>query len=229
MNKKLVILKLIIIYSIGYFSPIMGQDQGKKQNSKTEKSSKDAPVKVTTPSGDEVILNSDGTWEYAANLKKRTVNNTKFVIPAASKDFVKGNDISYQVFYDKAKWVILEKNISEIAEFSFQHSDDNAYAMIVAENEAIPLDDLRNIVLDNIKAVAKNVKIINEEERTVNGSKVIMLNVKAIIQGMDFVYHYYIYSGEGASIQVVSFTSEDLYLEHKTDMENLLNGFVMKK
>jgi VCBS repeat-containing protein len=209
------------------------KDNDVDKNQNQEESTSEEPQKAVTESGENVILSPDGTWEYALDESKdevqRTVNSTKFVTPALSKDSVKGRVVNYEINYDKEKWQILAKNINETAEYSLLHKDNNAYAIVIPENATIPLEALRNIVIKNARSVSGKVKILKEEERNVNGSKVIMLNMKAKVQGMDFIYLYYIYSGEKATIQVIGFTTEELFSEYQNDLENLLNGLVVKK
>ena len=79
----------------------------------------------------------------------------------------------------------------------------------------------------NARSASKNVKILAEEERNVNNTRVIMLNIKAEIKGLSFVYLYYIFSNENSSIQLICFTTEELFNEYKKDMEELLNGFML--
>jgi hypothetical protein len=192
-------------------------------------------IYATTESGEKVILYSDGTWEFDSDetaetkvseeVVKRTVNPKKFSTPASSKEVLKGSNVDYQVHYNKEKWERLEKNLNENAEYSLIHSDKNSYAIIIPEKISIPVENLKNIVISNARNASKNVKVLVEEERTVNNTKVIMLNIQADIQGMTFVYLYYIYSNEKASIQLIGFTTDELYEEYKKDMEDLLNGF----
>lgn len=195
---------------------------------------KDDFTRAITESGEHVILYSDGTWEFEesageAPLPNRTVNPQKFLTPQTAKDVLKGKEISYQLFYDSKKWQKPEEGSNDNAEFSLIHADKNVYAMVIPENVSVPLENLRNIVISNARAASKNVSILSEEERNVNGQKVIMLNIKADIEGMSFVYLYYIYSGENSAIQLICFTTEELFSEYRKDMEDLLNGFVLVK
>ena len=209
----------------------------KKENaaatSDQEEDSSNETIKAITESGEKVNLFSDGTWEYAPEDSqeevKRPINSTKFITPSTSKELVKGRSVNYEVYFDKEKWQTLTKNINEMAEYSLLHKDKNAYAIIIPESASIPLETLRNIVVNNARSVSSSTTILKEEERNVNGSKVIMLNIKAKVQGMDFIYIYYIYSGEKSSIQVIGFTTEELFSEYTNDIENLLNGFVVRE
>jgi len=50
--------------------------------------------------------------------------------------------------------------------------------MMIAEKMEIPLESLKEIVLDNAKEAAPDIKIVKEEYRTVNGIRVLMMQMK---------------------------------------------------
>jgi len=185
------------------------------------------PINATTEDGENVTLYPDGKWEYTPEIK-RIINPKKFLVPPQSKEMVTGKEIKYTIYYDATKWKPMEKSLSEIAEYSLDYKNGKAYSMVVAENESVPLEDLRDVVLNNVREASGGAKVIAEEERNVNGLKMIMMTVKAKIEGMNFVYVYYIYSNDKTAFQVVTFTSEESFPEYKNDLENFLNGFVLK-
>ena len=225
--------------------PLMAQDKSStkakehkeseenKEQAKEEEASTDGGIKAVTENGENVILYENGTWEYqpesTAEKTKRPVNPTAFKVPADSKESIKGESVDYEIRYNKDKWQVLTKNINEMAEYSLLHKDKKAYAIVIPEGASIPMETFRNIVINNARGASGQVKILNEEERTVNGKKVILLNIRAVIQGMTFIYEYYIYSGEKSSIQIIGFTTEELFPEYKNDMEDFLNGFIVKE
>jgi hypothetical protein len=154
----------------------------------------------------------------------RKVNTTVFHAPASSKEVLKGKGVSYKISYDKTKWGILDEQLNEATEYSLAYNDENAFIMIIPEAEEIEIETYRDVVLENANKALKNVVILNEEERTVNNAKLLMLNIRGEAEGQSIVYIYYIYSGENKSIQAVAFTSEELFPEYKQEMENFLNG-----
>ena len=70
------------------------------------------------------------------------------------------------------------------------------------------------------------MKIIKEEYRTINGVKVIMMQMPGTIQGIKFTYYSYYYSNSNGSVQFLTYTSQNLFETYKKKMEDLLNGLV---
>ncbi|MDH4262159.1 MAG: hypothetical protein OEV78_03835 [Spirochaetia bacterium] len=222
MSKKNTFISLLTFILIFLSSSVFTQTSNNQEGSSSK-----APIKAVTESGESVNLYFDGTWKYVPK-ELRAINSKKFTTPSLSKDNVKGKNTQYTINYDSKKWKILEKSLSEIAEYSLEYTDAKAYAMVVPENEYIPMEELRNVVIQNVREASSSVKILNEEERVVNGVKVIMLTIKANIEGMNFIYMYYIYSEKKSSFQIVGFTAEESFPDYKNDIEELLNGFVVK-
>jgi hypothetical protein len=52
----------------------------------------------------------------------------------------------------------------------------------------------------------------------------------AKVQGIPFTYMYDLYTGDAGTIQILTFTGQNLVNEYRADIETLLNGFeVVKK
>jgi hypothetical protein len=126
-------------------------------------------------------------------------------------------------------WKKASKPSHDHAEVEFRHKDGDAMAMIIAERISIPLATLKRAVIGNVRKLDGDAKIVAEEKRMVNGTEVLFLTVNASVQGIPFTYMYYLYSGDAGSIQLMTFTGQNLFKEYRPDMEAFLNGFEITK
>ncbi|NJK95666.1 MAG: hypothetical protein HC905_12840 [Bacteroidales bacterium] len=102
-----------------------------------------------------------------------------------------------------------------------------AYCLLITERIEIPLESLKRIAFENARKVSPEVVLVKEEYRTVNGQKVYCMQLDGIMEGIKFSYFGYYFSYEKGSVQLVSYTTQNLLDEFLPEMENLLNGFVV--
>ncbi len=98
--------------------------------------------------------------------------------------------------------------------------------MLISEKTQIPVETLKAIALENAKNAAPDVRIIKEEYRTVNGITALMMQMSATIQGIRFIYFGYYYSNANGSIQLISWTGENIFQSSSSELEEFLNGLV---
>jgi len=188
-------------------------------------------ITATTEDGKKIILSENGTWKYdkkSEEKKSDQLVTQKFATPADSTSVYNAKRGNFILKYNPSKWEILSTSLNQMAEASFQHSSGDAYAMVITERIRIPMENFDSIVVDNAQKVATNVEITNSEIRLVNGKQVKFIELTGIIQGINFVYNYYVYSDSKGSTQITLFTSKELYPEYKQDFADLLNGFDAK-
>ena len=188
-------------------------------------------IKATTEDGKVIILSENGTWKYDKKNEDKITENIaakQFSTPADSTSVYNAKRGNFFIKYNPSKWEILSTSLNQMAEASFQHSAGDAYAMIITERIRIPMENFDSIVTDNAQKVATNVEITNSEIRLVNGKQVKFIELTGIIQGINFVYNYYVYSDSKGSTQITLFTSKELYPEYKQEFTDFLNGFNAK-
>jgi hypothetical protein len=100
------------------------------------------------------------------------------------------------------------------------------YGMVIAEKMEIPLETLKKIAIDNGRKSAPDLVIQNEEYRTVNGLRVLHLQMAGTMQGIKFFYYGYYFSNESGTVQFVTYSAQNLLGTFKSDIEELLNGLV---
>ena len=189
-----------------------------------------ASQKAITDTGEEVILNSDGTWEYSDNAQKATntieTNKKKFEKPRNSSFLLKSikNNSAYWINTDK--WSFGKAKGNAEAEYEFKLKGKDLYGMAITEGAEIPLESLANIALSNARGIAPDAKSVKQEFRIVNGKKVIYMEIDCTVEGMKVAYLGYYYSDVSGATQLVTYTGTNLVDKYKSEINNLLNGLV---
>ncbi|HUH73951.1 MAG TPA: hypothetical protein VLZ75_06035 [Chitinophagales bacterium] len=189
-----------------------------------------AQLNALTETGDEVILYNNGTWKYLNDKKsaehiKIPTNNKKFTKNEQSTFLVKSKKVNVGVWINPKKWNFSKGESGDAFEFRFINKEDDLYSMLITEKVEIPLEVLKEIALENARSVSPDIKLIDQEYRTVNGLKVLMLQMSGSIQGIKFTYLGYYYSSPKGTIQLISYTGESIFKNHISEFEALLNGF----
>ena len=184
-------------------------------------------IKATTDSGRAVILKDDGTWSFARTSSTALAPSGPHQKPASATQLVRSRRGGFGIWLDNSKWRIQKTRQNADTQFEFRHRKGQAYAMVIAERISMSLEALKTVAIKNVKSVGKNVRVLSEERRVVNGNEVLMLKISAVIQTLRFVYLNYYYVGKFGSIQVVTYTSKNLFDEYEADLIDLLNGFVL--
>ncbi len=178
----------------------------------------------------------DGTWKYVSDIKENDKSSNFKINPSP---FTKDNDADFQVkskIIDVGVWINAKKwsftkpsDESASAEYEFKLKGEDAYAMLIAERIEVPLENLKHIALQNAQNVAPDIKIVFEEMRKVNNKDVLCLQMEGTIQGIKFVYFGYYYSDENGSLQLITYTSNNLFKKYKSSLQSFLNGIVINK
>lgn len=127
------------------------------------------------------------------------------------------------ISFDRNKWRQTEN--PQPGRLNFVHSTGDGYVMIISERLQVSPDALVQVAITNARNVAPDTKVIQDEPRVVNGVPVRCLVLDGTMQGIKFRFFGYYYAGAAGSIQVVTYTSDNLYTEYKADFEEFLDGF----
>ncbi len=189
-----------------------------------------AQINAITETGDEVILYEDGTWKYlndSVNVDTEILRNeTEFLKGEHLTFLVKSNKINIGIWINPKNWSFTKANDGDVFEYQFQKKGDDLYGMLITEKIQIPIEALTDIALENAKSAAPDIKIIKKEYRIVNGIEVLMMQMSGTIQGMKFTYYGYYYSNSNGTIQLLTYTGENLFPVYLNDMEEFLNGLI---
>ena len=189
-----------------------------------------AQINAVTESGEEVFLYDNGTWKYTNEKDDAEgeikLNDKPFTKDKNSTFVVKSKKTNIGIWINPKDWSFTKSASNEDAEFQFQKKGEDLYAMLIAEKLEIPLEALKNIAIQNAKTVATDIKVVSEEYRNVNGIKVLMMQMAGTIQGMKLVYCGYYYSNDTGTIQLLTYTGENLLKNYHDDIETFLNGLI---
>ena len=189
-----------------------------------------AQTRAVTSTGEEVLLYSNGNWEYL-----EVDGGLSTLIPFSSATYrkdinsnflVKSKIFDVGIYINSREWSFTKSEIDEDTEYEFQLKGEDLYAMAITERVGIPLDMMGDIALENAREVAPNIRVIKEEYRIVNGLKVLFLQMSGSMSGFDVTYLGYYYSNENGTVQLVTFTATTLLEEYMPECEKFLNGLV---
>lgn len=190
-----------------------------------------ASQKAITDTGEEIIIYSDGTWKYPTISKQNEgaikINESTFKTPNGSSFLLKSTTNNTAYWVNTNKWVFSKtKDSTEATEYEFQLKGKDLYGMTITEETEIPVKSLTDIAFSNAQNVVQDIKILKREYRTVNGKKVIYMEMEGTMQGMNVTYLGYYYSDSSGSTQFLTYTGTNLVDKYKSEINDFLNGFV---
>jgi len=187
-------------------------------------------IKAITDSGEEVFLYDDGSWKYThvseKILNEIKTNPKKFNKSDHATFLVKSKKFNIGFWLDPKKWKFEKAIHNPDAEYELELKGDDLYGMIISEKVEIPLDVLKEVALDNGRATAPDLHIVQQEYRVVNGLKVLLLQMNGSLQGIKFSYYGYYFSNPNGTVQFITYTSQNLLNNYREEIEELLNGLV---
>ncbi|MGD2272243.1 MAG: hypothetical protein PVI06_17715 [Desulfobacterales bacterium] len=185
-------------------------------------------MRAKTEDGRTVILNADGTWKFA---EKKDVAKKAFGKPPGANKTVSDPRGFVELWYTPSKWIVYPKpeRLSPDASFALIHQTKDAYVIGIVERISMPLETLKSIAVENAKNVAADAKVVLDEERQINGVNAAVMDIEGTIDGIPFRYHSYYWTGKEGSIQVITYTSQNLFQEYHADFDELLSGIVLNR
>jgi len=190
-----------------------------------------ASQKAITDTGEEIIIYGDGRWEYLTNSKPNkgsiSFNKNKFKRPSDSSFLLKSTINNTAYWVNTEKWSFSkDKDSTSATEYAFQLKGKDLYGMTITEEIKIPIETLGDVAIDNLRSAAPDGKVIKQEYRTVNGKKVLYMELVATMKGTSFTYRGYYYSDTSGTTQFLVYTSTALVHKYKSEINDFLNGFV---
>jgi hypothetical protein len=195
-----------------------------------------AQISAITDNGKQVILYKNGTWKYLADSTANgnstsdslKLNPVKFSKSASETFLVKSTIFNIGVFMDPHKWTMAPHRENEsIPEYKFSLKSGNGMAMLISEKVSISLENMTDVALVNAQKAALDARVTNREYRIVNGNKILFLEMSGTIEGIKFKYMGYYFSSPKGTMQLLTYTTEELYKETNKELEAFLNGFVV--
>jgi hypothetical protein len=185
-----------------------------------------AQTRARTETGKEVILYPDGTWKYITESTIRPSQKVSYIKPPSATKFIKTERGNFGVWYDESKWKKAGKPDPE-GKLYFQLIGEDGYVMVIAEGIEMPITTLKEVVLENAQKAAEDARIILEEKRVVNGREILCLRINGTLKQVPFAYYGYYYGGKEGTIQVITYTSQNLLKKYEQVFTEFLNGLVI--
>jgi hypothetical protein len=148
---------------------------------------------------------------------------TTFGMPSGSTRHLPILNDKVFMSFNPSKWK--ETRSAEAGKRNFQYGDGDGYAMVIAERIEIPADQLRTIALANMRKTGGDIRVVDEQQRSVNGTDVLLLQIDVTVQGTPFTYLGYYYGGPAGTVQVITYTGRKRFENYRKEFEEFLNGF----
>lgn len=192
---------------------------------------------AVTERGDTVYLYSNGTWDYYENhinenldSQEIRMNNNYFTKSKFSTKKINGSGDAYEIWYNDIIWKRLPVGeLNPEADVALKLLKGDVYAMLIYEELEISMENLSQLALNNAINIATDIKMIDQEYRVVNNDTLIWMRMDGTTQGMKISYYSYYFSNNKGSIQFHAFTGQSLIDKYKDEIENLLNGLIIKE
>jgi hypothetical protein len=125
--------------------------------------------------------------------------------------------------FDPTEW--RKGNAKKPGETELEHVEGDVFFKVIAERIQVPIDQMPMIVLDNAHAVSPDAKITRQGFRTLNGVRVLWIELEGSASGIPFIYYYHVYSGPLGTVQLIGYTSKNLMNQYRSAIERLASGF----
>ncbi len=170
--------------------------------------------------GKAIQLFDDGSWSY---LNADTLDTSS----AAGNKCQKVDSIPVQYCYSTSYWYPSELPTTDYDSF-FSNKDGTLYFGVIKEGLPLTKTYFRSAILGNAGKVAKGgrdgVKIHKDTTAQLNGDTWNYLEYSIDLDGMIFRYsNYYNSIGDQGSMQVLFFTTDNVFEKFRPDMEKVAN------
>jgi hypothetical protein len=190
-------------------------------------------VYATTDDGKRVLLRDDSTWQYLPpeeEPKDDTVSVRILTRPISATTLKASKQNKFGIWIDEKKWKS-SSQLNSSAEFNLVNTGkfEEAFCIAITERVEISLEMLKKQVVANMKENTKNYQLLKSEYLTVNHHKVLHIVSKGEVDGVHAEYSGYYSTDVSGVIQVLCFTSDNLFAKYEKDFNELLNGLVVTK
>jgi len=108
--------------------------------------------------------------------------------------------------------------------FLFAHAEGNLRLRVVTNRIETPIDRMPEEQLATVKSVSQNVNLTRQGWRSVNGVRMLFVEMEATIQGVPLKYFTHFYSDASGAIEIRAFTP-GLLEEYRQKIECFVSGF----
>jgi hypothetical protein len=162
--------------------------------------------------------------QLVATTNKETDADVKTLLEGLSIRIPKKNQQAFTIDFSPLQWRV-EDDGSKDGTMVFVHNSGDTKALANAVRASAMSKDLRGWASEQANAIASDVRIVREAQKTVNGAKVTMLQMEGIASdGLPIVMLGYFFRGPDAYVQAVTITAKERFAKRKADMTAFLDG-----
>ena len=190
-----------------------------------------AQTKAISDQGREVTLFDNGTWKYSHDSTSANapdslqLNPVSFAKSADAGFLVKSTTFNVGVSINPADWTYTGRHENEKnPEYHFSAKTIDGYAMLITETVGVDLVSLKRAALSNARSASFDIQETYADYRMVNGIKVVCLEMKGTVSGIQLAYLGYYCSNENGTVQLLAYCSLQQYEKMKPALTQFLNG-----
>jgi len=185
-------------------------------------------TRATTEDGRTVILQKDGTWQLA-NVSKVPPAATKgtYQKPEKATQGFRPKDDPVVAWFDPQIWKRQQSIDEPPNKFGFIDRSGDVMGIVIVEGFAMSIDSLQNTIIETARNYASDFKVALEENRVVNGKKVLCMRIEETVQGIPVVAYGYYYAGKSSIVQLTTVSPQNRFSKYEVEMTEFLNGLVI--
>ena len=202
-----------------------------------------AQLRAVTERGDTIYVYDNGTWSFYADGAASNLGEGLFSeqLDIARNDVVRTGRLKdgerltsrfgfYELAYDPEVWRrVPPGTLNAEAEHALVGDNNGMFMIAIAEEGEIGTENLVKVARQHMRAVAEQpIELLELDYRTVNGVPVAYASHRVRISGMDIVWMAIYHSGPAGSLQVATWTTENLYAKKKDRMQTLLDNVFIR-
>lgn len=151
--------------------------------------------------------------------KSSSINNT-----------IKSDHYKYQISFDTLQWNKIDCNLlNPLADICLLSRNEKVYSIILAEENAFDLKELKAAALTNIYSAANDVVVIDKKLNLINGEETLRMGISAEIDNYSLIYKNQYISTPWGTIQMLTFTAEEDFEINQALMDEINNGLELTK
>ena len=133
----------------------------------------------------------------------------------------------FELWVNPITWRISSRKSIKDAEFQLDLISGDGHAVVMTEKKSMPMASLNSLAVENARKAARDVRVVAEEQRIVNGREIASLTIESTVKGTPVTRYGYFYSGKEGTIQVITLIAQNLFEKNREDFTGLLNGLMV--
>ena len=162
-------------------------------------------------------------------FSNQTQNKQELNYTQSSNDTeVNYNEDQFTFVYDESKWKVqpLESLGNDVAKL-YLLGEGDTHVTLIPETSELTFEYMGEAILTNMRSVDSNTEITEKGFRTVNDTELMWAYAEAETDGLKFTFYYHIYTGSAGSIQIVAWTTSNIFERRIRLIDELVAGLTV--